>query len=260
MICAVMMVKDEADIIGDTVNHLLTQVDHVIVSDNGSTDGTVEILEALPVQLLHDPEVAYRQAQKMSHLALLAARKGAAWVIPVDADEIWVAQEGTLKEYLCSLLPSQVICSAPMYDHVTTDTDPATSSHVQRMGWRKKKAYHLLKVACRPVLPVSIAQGNHSADYGAQTWAGGLTVHHFPCRSPEQFLRKVVNGYNALAHTPELPSHSGQHWRDYHRILADEGVEALNEEYRRLYYRPNPENNPTLIYDPAPLGSANRSD
>ena len=40
------MVKDEADIVAATRRADAGQVDHVLVADNGSTDGTAAILDA----------------------------------------------------------------------------------------------------------------------------------------------------------------------------------------------------------------------
>lgn len=37
---AVTMVKNEQDIVGPIVEHMISQVDHVIVADNLSTDNT----------------------------------------------------------------------------------------------------------------------------------------------------------------------------------------------------------------------------
>jgi hypothetical protein len=39
-VVAVSMVRDEEDIVGATVAHMRSQVDHVIVADNLSTDRT----------------------------------------------------------------------------------------------------------------------------------------------------------------------------------------------------------------------------
>lgn len=53
------MVKNEADIVEQTIRHLLDQgVDHILAADNGSSDGTYEILlelsKILPVHVIKD--------------------------------------------------------------------------------------------------------------------------------------------------------------------------------------------------------------
>ena len=95
-----MLVKDEADVIGYTVEHLLGQVDHVIVQDNASTDGTADLLEAARVaasdrlEVFHDPDPAYYQDRKTSALVQVALSRGFRWALPCDADEFWYATDG----------------------------------------------------------------------------------------------------------------------------------------------------------------------
>src|ERR1700688_33804 len=100
-VAAVLLVKDEADIIEFTLRHLKAQVDWIYAADNGSTDGTREILDALEngtaeawLTVLDDPVVAYYQAEKMTALAVRARMNGYQWVIPADADEFWYATDG----------------------------------------------------------------------------------------------------------------------------------------------------------------------
>lgn len=73
------MVKNEADIIEQTIRHLLNQgVEHILVADNGSTDGTYELLQelskSLPVHVIQDREVAYYQSEKMTWLQIRSLR------------------------------------------------------------------------------------------------------------------------------------------------------------------------------------------
>ena len=91
-IWGITMVKNEADIVEQTIRHLLGQgVDHILAADNGSSDGTYEILlelsKILPVHVIQDRELAYYQSEKMTWLADRVMEAGAEWIIPFDADE-----------------------------------------------------------------------------------------------------------------------------------------------------------------------------
>mgnify|MGYP003433517625 FL=1 len=249
-VAAVSMVRDEADIVEATVRHMLTQVDVVILADNGSVDGTREVLERLPVHLLDDPERGYYQSEKMTRLAHLARSEyGADWVVPFDADEWWYSPHGRIGDVLEGL-DAWPIVTAELYDHVATGVDPDGLSPVQSMGWRRRTAAPLPKVACRTAPDLVIEQGNHGARYDAPApQTSGLVVRHFPYRSAEQFARKAVNGAEAYAAT-DLPEDVGRHWREYGRIAAECGVEALHDVFRRWFWVAEPSDD--LIFDPVP--------
>jgi hypothetical protein len=248
---AISMVRDEADIIASTVTHMLDQVDHVIVADNGSVDGTTDILHELGVEVLNDPEPAYYQSAKMTMLARVAAEKGADWVVPFDADEWWYCPHAeTIADYLTPLAEQWLTVTADLYDHVATGHDPDLADPVARIGWRRIQSAPLPKVACRTRHDLVIEQGNHGATYdGGTTALAGLVVRHFPYRSAEQFVSKARNGAAAYAAT-DLPFTAGQHWRQYGALLDAHGPAVLEDVFRQWFWSPDPTVDPSLIFDP----------
>jgi hypothetical protein len=101
-----LKVRDEADILEDNLRyHRALGVDFFVVTDNGSVDGTSEILEryvragladVLRVETgtLRDDEEDW--TTRMARLA--ATEFEADWVFHDDADELWWPVQGTLKE------------------------------------------------------------------------------------------------------------------------------------------------------------------
>lgn len=250
----VAMVRDEADCIAGTLRHMADEVDHLLVADNLSSDGTSEILaelaDELPLTVLEDPDPSHYQSRKMSALAALAAERGATWIVPFDADEIWIARPDRLSAVLPSLRKANV-AQAQLTNHYSTAIDPETADPFVRMGWRDVNPLPLPKVAFRWEPGAVIHEGNHGVTLpsGARG-VPALEIRHFPYRSPEQFIRKARNGAAALSRT-DLPEGVGAHWRSYGSLLDRFGEETLADVYREHFWHLSPTDS-GLVHDPAP--------
>lgn len=248
-IVGISMVKDEADIIEYTVSNMLNQVDEVWVLDNGSTDGTGDILHDLGVHVIHDPVVGYYQSFKMTELANSIQTD---WIVPFDADEYWCTKDKrTIKETLSKIPADYNAVEACLFDYVSTSQDSNEHNPIKRIKWRRRFKAPLSKVAFRPKDKFTINQGNHSVSHEQGTVAleDVLVVKHFPYRSAEQFLNKVRNGSRAYTAT-DLSEDVGAHWRQYGYILESDGEEAVKHIYRTWFWSLAPEIDATLVYDP----------
>lgn len=250
MIAGIAKVKDEADVIQVIVRHMLDQVDHVLVADNASSDGTREILEALPVELIDIPDVAHYQGRHMTDLTARAAGRGAEWVVPFDADEFIYSPFGRLADVIAA--HGADIYPVGIYEHRSTASDPDEPNPLRRMGWRTRELSPLHKVACRTSIPVRLAEGNHQAVYEPSIVWEQLIMRHYPYRSLEQFISKVRNGYAGRRAT-DLPEDQSVHLRELGALLEQEGEEGLERKFYADFWVETPESDPELIFDPAPL-------
>jgi Glycosyl transferase family 2 len=267
----VTMVKDEVDVIEQTLRHMHAEgLAGVVALDNRSTDGTRETMIVLAEELsasdvkmrtwLHiveDPEVGYWQSAKMTAAARQAMSLGASWVIPFDADEIWYDPLGRpLAEAIPQLGDEANMLTADLYDHRCTGLDPEPVEEddpFTRMGWRHVAALPLPKVVVRPKHLHVIHAGNHGATLvGVPTVSRpGLEVRHFPWRGERQAVRKVWNGSAAYRATT-LPEGTGAHWREMGRVLEEQGERGVVAWFREAFYFEHPAE-AGLIYDPAPI-------
>jgi glycosyltransferase involved in cell wall biosynthesis len=237
-----LLVRDEADVIGALLGfHFAIGVDFVIATDNGSTDGTTDILEAHErdgrLHLIREPSDV-SQEQQVTRMARLAATDfGADWVINSDADEFWFPGKGTLEDLLAAmpLRVGRVRCS---WSHFPPR--PGDGFFAERMTARlcvpqPPRFHHQIKLVHRADPTVVVAGGNHNAS-GKKlrriTKDSPVDVLHFPLRSRAQFERKFLRWFEIL---PSLPARY-QEVYDAHRegrldelweryVLSDEELE-----------------------------------
>jgi len=88
---ALLPIRNHAHYLPGLLANLAPQVDGIIALDDGSTDGTGELLENSPnvLEVLHNPPDRPAWDEMGDHAKLLdaAARHGAEWVLSIDADE-----------------------------------------------------------------------------------------------------------------------------------------------------------------------------
>lgn len=247
------MVKDERDVIEGTLRHMADEVDTLLVADNMSTDGTRDILNRLTSELnlvvVDDLEPGYYQSAKMSDLAARAAEAGATWIVPFDADELWLA-EHRIASVLADV--DHPVAAADLFNHLRTAIDLDESDPFRSMVWRQRDPAPLQKVAFRWEPGARIHQGNHGVTLPSGS-AGKtvLQVRHFPYRSPDQMVRKARNGAAAYRTAATIPESEGAHWRAYGDIIDRHGEQALEDVFREHFWYLSPTDS-GLVHDPAP--------
>ncbi|HWM94481.1 MAG TPA: glycosyltransferase family 2 protein [Thermoanaerobaculia bacterium] len=259
---AVTMMRDEVDIAAASLWHMVSQgVDGIVVADNLSADGTKEAIRSvqreatIPILLIEDLEEGYYQGQKMTRLAEIAAGQGAEWIIPFDADELWRGQSHLLADILGRA--EGRIFGIASFTYIETGYDLPGETPFERMVYRRPNPTTYPKVCYRYDSKLIIHQGND----GLCALDGGLLsfptldsavarIHHFPHRSPEQFIKKMRNGAAAMKAAADLPASYCAHWRAYGRLLDLYGEEALRIIYFSSFFCGEPWRE-GLVLDPA---------
>ena len=253
-IWGITVVRNEEDIIGFTVEHLLAEgVDRVVVADNLSDDGTrcllIEMAQRLPITVLEDRLDAHYQGAKITLMARWASAHGARWIIPFDADELWHSPSGRISEVL-DKATAQVV-KAQMWGHVPVGTDDERQQNpYRRIRMRAEAKLVPTKVAFRSHPWARVNDGNHSVRVpGDRAWL--LEIRHFPHRNNAQMLKKLKVGGRALEAT-DLQRSTGYQWRRLSALADEQILEQVQAGSAGLS---NPDPNDRLLDDPAPFRS-----
>ncbi|MBF4584235.1 glycosyltransferase family 2 protein [Curtobacterium sp. VKM Ac-2865] len=246
MILAVtLMVRDEADVIPAWLDHHVAQgFDVFVITDNGSEDGTTELLTAFAeredvvVDLRHDPVHRKQQGTVVTGMARDAATvHHADWVVNADADEFLlpVDRSLTVRDVFEQLDPVIGAFTVPVVN--LTGRLAESGAGLERLHWRDERPLEDLNAAGLLAPPttnaihvgdpeVTVVQGNHQvsvANGGEVPDALALEVLHLPWRSWAQYAHRVEVSGRAYESNPDLtpsPRHHGM--RDLHRLR--EGV------------------------------------
>ena len=205
-----LLAKNEGDVIDANIAyHLGAGVDFVVATDNGSTDGTLEILERYEregvLHLIREPSTDFRQGEWVTRMARLAADRGAGWVINADADEFWWPRAGGFKEVLERLPERYGIVHGVWRPFVARPDDG--SHFAERMTVRLSmqaaindptNPFRPARKATHRAHPgVRVRDGNHDVEGAPLVTLHGwypLEVFHLPLRSRAQVETKYAGG------------------------------------------------------------------
>jgi glycosyltransferase involved in cell wall biosynthesis len=196
-IVATILVRNEEDIIQKNIEHHINQgVTQFIITDNGSTDKTKEIIEKFPEvkEIIDEPEHTHNQSKWVTKMAQIACKLNPDWIIHLDADEFWCGF-GNLRT-----IEASHASSPRMYLHPPRNCEFDLENMKFYLDFDH---FYDLKGECkvfhRPDPDVIIEHGNHGFTnkkdilYTHQIWR-----HHYPVRSYEQFVKKTIEGHEAL--------------------------------------------------------------
>lgn len=197
-IVATILAKDEEDIIGANIEHHINQgVTHFIVTNNRSKDKTRQIVEKYPevVEIIDEEGEDHNQSAWVTKMAQIACKLDPEWIIHLDADEFWC----NISEL--RFVKTKYVGSSRVYLHPPRNCEFDLIKLKYYLNFERYKTMAgECKVAHRPDPNIVICHGNHGFEGSPKLyWPHTIWRHHYPVRDYNQFVKKSVEGHEALS-------------------------------------------------------------
>jgi hypothetical protein len=220
-----MMFRDEADILGDCLDHWYALgVRDFYLCDNGSTDKSRVIATRFCVGLHHkvtltqDPATDWPGRRVINDLKNRALADGCDWLFPADADEFLQLPDGydNVQEWLRTY-PNRPGWGELRYLDILPDG---------REEWHEpqRKAFGVFGNS------MMVSMGNHLIEGVEPTLYSSAYYKHYSLRSYPQFRRKMENYMTAFHQSPFQNHH---HAVDFHHWQA-EGEAFIQRRWTEL--------------------------
>lgn len=116
-VIATMIVRDEDDVIQETIDEISEYTKDIIILDGGSEDKTIDIIKQYSYVELHQTKSGtnWDHAGERNFLLDLARQRNPDWVITVDADEIYHTNPIRAIEFADQEGATLICCSIPQF-------------------------------------------------------------------------------------------------------------------------------------------------
>jgi hypothetical protein len=228
-----LLTRDEIDIIKPWFDFHAHRADLLIVTDNGSIDGTREFLDARKSEncaVLHEDGSTWEQRTWVNRMAALAAERGCDWCFHSDADEFW---RGDLRTAITTTKGNAIF--VPSFRYPSTFRDNLNETNpIKRLVRRTAQPLFIWqKVIHQTSGFLTVVDGNHDVTFKPDIVKSAedsktLAIAHFNERSFEHFRRRFVCDGKVLT-LGVIPENRSWHVRRVYQAYEAGGVAALRD-------------------------------
>ncbi len=233
---SITRVRNELDIVEPFVRHHALHVDKLIVLDNGSVDGTHELLrslqaEGLPLVVIRaQAEIGRADIPPVMRLLRIAFdRFGADWVIPIGVDEFIETHHGARFAHVLAAHGQRLIkLGWSNYVWTASDDQRVETNPVLRLRLRTPRqtepARVVVPAALAMVAGAALTPGSHGLTFEGKDIAPKLlhdvTLCRFPARTALQYASRMAAEYLERSAGAPHKGHEGCDCRALVRLVC----------------------------------------